>query len=347
MFRGANFYFIMGLMSSRLRWEVHPLQFWILILTLGCGLALGGCSGQARSVPSPSNQTIEPVARSAPTFPATPESNLPGALVASPTDTPTQLPPPSPTPVPSATPVQPTPTPTRLACWESGGRTEIGQLSTDLLRHPLDYRVHLPPCYDEEPDRRYPVLYLIHGQSYTDDQWERLGAGREADRLAAAGEVAPFIIVMPRDRDWAPPNVDGFGEAVIEVLMPYIENNYRTLNDRQNRAIGGLSRGAGWAVHLGIHYPELFGSIGAHSLAVMNGDEMLRTHLSKIPEEIMPRFYLDIGDKDRLLFSAQWLEALLVQNNVNHEWHLFVGLHSEEYWQSHVEQYLRWYAEGW
>ena len=63
----------------------------------------------------------------------------------------------------------------------------------------------------------------------------------------------------------------------------------------------------------------------------------------------MPRIYLDIADKDRpeIADSATWLEGLLTQSGIAHEWHMFIGEHEEKYWQAHVEEYLRWYSQDW
>jgi enterochelin esterase-like enzyme len=227
---------------------------------------------------------------------------------------------------------------------------ELGQLDTELLREPLDFRVYLPPCYTAQPDRHYPVLYLIHGQSYTDDQWHRLGVGEVADRLVGAGELAPFLIVMPRDREWSQPDADPFGRAVIEVLLPYIDETYRTIPERPYRAVGGLSRGASWAIHFGFKYWQLFGGIGGHSPPVFWADvPHMKRWLDEIPAEDMPRIFLDIGENDRpeIKESALWFENLLTQRNIAHEWYLFSGYHEEAYWQAHVEQYLRWYAAEW
>jgi enterochelin esterase-like enzyme len=215
---------------------------------------------------------------------------------------------------------------------------------------PLDYIVYLPPCYDQLPERRFPVLYLIHGQNYNNDQWDRLGADETADALIASGEIPPFIMVFPRDRSWAQPTEDRFGEVLVTSLIPHIDQEYRTLPDRAYRAIGGLSRGAGWAVHLGLKEWELFGAIGANSLPVFWTDTAhVAEWLDAIPKESLPRIYLDIGEKDRptILQSAIWFENLLTEKNIPHEWHLFSGYHEEAYWESHVEQYLRWYTKGW
>lgn len=78
-------------------------------------------------------------------------------------------------------------------------------LKSEKLRQPLDYRIYLPPCYNTQAHLRYAVLYLIHGQSYTDDQWDRLGADEVAEQLILTGEIGPFLIVMPRDRLWEQP----------------------------------------------------------------------------------------------------------------------------------------------
>jgi len=254
---------------------------------------------------------------------------------------------PSATPLPSATPQ---PSPTTPACNSQQGRIQRDYLLYEHLPQPLEYLVYTPPCYAEQPDRRYPVLYLIHGQSFTHEQWDRLGADEAASALASAGEAAPFIIVMPRDRVWTPPSDDPFGQALVERLVPEIDQTYRTLPDRAYRAIGGLSRGAGWALHLGLTRWDLFGAIGAHSPVVFWSDsEKLRGWLRDIPPEDLPRLYLDIGEKDRpeIMESATWLENLLTEEGIAHEWHLFQGYHEEDYWQAHVEEYLRWYAAEW
>jgi enterochelin esterase-like enzyme len=237
-----------------------------------------------------------------------------------------------------------------LACWQEGGRIENDHMRTKLLPLPLEYRIYLPPCYDDQPYRRYPVLYLIHGQNYNDDQWDRLGVDETADALIAAGEIPPLIIVMPRDRSWAQPTEDRFGQVLVDGLLPFVDQNYRTIPDRLHRAIGGLSRGAGWAVHLGLSHWELFSAIGAHSLPVFWVDTPhIRPWLKDIPPDALPRIYMDIGEKDRpvILNSARWFEDLLTELEIPHEWHLFTGFHEEAYWESHVEQYLRWYTGDW
>jgi len=309
--------------------------FWIFILLSLLGFGSVSCSGdfttqEATSSPYPveiTSETLAPVSTITPTH-----------LI---TSTPKKLE--IITPSPSCTPKN-------LTCWNESGRIEIGNLKTALLRQPLEYRIYLPPCYDQQPDRRYPVLYLFHGQGFTDDQWERLGVDETANVLIAEKVLAPFIIVMPHDRFGDHSSMSKFGQVIVEVLIPWIDKTYRTHPERDHRAVGGLSRGGGWAFYLGFSQWDLFGAIGAHSPALLNNDANIMSNmLDQIPIELAPRIYIDTGDRDRptIIESANLLTDLLNKKGIPHEWYLFTGSHNEDYWRDHLEGYLRWYANNW
>jgi enterochelin esterase-like enzyme len=258
---------------------------------------------------------------------------------------------PSPTlsPIPQTT-LAPSPIPTStitpLACLTNPGRVEEGSL--DSTSPPQEFRIYVPPCYDEKTDKRYPVLYLLHGQTYTDDQWIRLGAVDVIDSLIHSGESIPFIIVFPDDRYWNLPPGPGFGQRLVDELIPHIDSTYRTFPDRNHRAIGGMSRGAGWALRLGLTRWDLFGTIGLHSLAVLQKDASEITDwLADIPQSSRPRVFIDIGDNDPELTMAGRVESYFTDFGLAHEWHLYSGAHTEEYWSAHVEEYIRWYAQAW
>ena len=141
-----------------------------------------------------------------------------------------------------------------------------------------------------------------------------------------------------------------FDSAVIEELIPEIDKTYRTIPDREFRAVGGLSRGAGWAIELGINYWELFGAFGAHSPAALNSNTIAVSHLlDAIPTEKFPRIYIDTGDREppSIIKSALWLGDLLNKKGLPHEWYRFSGVHNEKYWEDHLEVYLRWYTGSW
>lgn len=239
-------------------------------------------------------------------------------------------------------------TPTPHHCWERGGYLEEDAIATSELELPLEYRVYIPPCYYHQPDRYFPVLYLFHGLYSTDFQWIRMGVAETADRLMGAREIPPFIIVMPRDQDWSLPPDNKFGEMIISELIPWIDNHYRTIPGRDFRAIGGLSRGGNWAIHLSLQYWGMFSALGAHSAPVFYTDGLqLPRWLDEIPPEKMPRIFLDIGvnDGDGEYFLK--FEEMLSERGIPHEWHLNAGTHNEVYWSAHLEQYLRWYSEEW
>lgn len=266
-----------------------------------------------------------------------------------PTLTPTP-PPPTSTPVPSLTPLPPTltatPTSTPLTCLTQPGRTDEGVVTT--TNPPQEYRIYLPPCYDQQTSQRYPVLYLLHGQTYTSDQWIRLGATDAANDLILSGAAPPFIIVFPDDRYWNLEAGPGFGDRLVNALIPHIDSTYRTIAYRDQRAIGGLSRGSGWAIRLGLSRWDLFSIIGLHSLAVFKSDgTRIERWLKAIPPDDFPTIYMDIGDRDPELAEAMRVEALFNQYRVPHAWYQLKGDHTEKYWSAHTREYIQWYASQW
>ena len=252
--------------------------------------------------------------------------------------TPTRIPPSTPTSFPV-----PTQTPTPHPCLGETGQVDVVAFDAEALPQ---FHIYLPTCYDENPTQRYPVLYLIHGQGYTDEQWVRLGAPSAASQLIAEDKIPPFIIVMPHDKaSWRMAPDDYFGEALIDELIPYIDANYRTLIKPESRAIGGLSRGAGWAIHYGLTRWDLFGAFGAHSPAIFyNDNSKLDEWIAAIPPASWPQIYIDIGDNDKEHGSTRLFGDLLMENGVPHEWHLYAGVHTEDYWRAHVAEYLLWYG---
>ena len=225
-------------------------------------------------------------------------------------------------PTPRSTQVAPTPSKIPTAtpqlvkknCRLESGRIETGSIESELIRTPVEFQIYLPGCYDHQPGVEFPVLYLFHGQGFTDQQWLRIGVAETADRLIAEKMVAPFVVVMPHDRLSDEETMNLFGEVFMNEFMPALEDKYRVTPDRKYRAIGGLSRGAGWAVHLGIANWQLFSKIGAHSPAILNSDPIkLGATLDDIPPDFYPDFFIDAGDRDRpeILESNGWLGELL------------------------------------
>ncbi len=150
--------------------------------------------------------------------------------------------------------------------------------------------VYLPSEYEKNVDKRYPVLYLLHGTGGDELAW--LGMGRLAqimDNMIAQGKIQPMIVVMPNgiaDQDAAPghsPYMSGESrhsnvsswlgrteKAFPEEVMPFIEGKFRTINDKEHRAIAGLSMGGLHTIAITANNPTLFGYVGLFSPQSVN-----------------------------------------------------------------------------
>jgi enterochelin esterase-like enzyme len=244
-----------------------------------------------------------------------------------------------------------TPMPLPSGCAETRGKMDIGQFATDLQPWPVDMRVYLPPCYDPERAGGYPLLVLLHGRTYNYDQWDRDGMDEKADELITAGEIQPLIIAMPNEshteRD---SQKSSFNLVVTDALLRWMEASYNVCKQRVCRAVGGFSRGATRAMHIGFLQPQVFGSIGAHSFTPLIDDVYrLKYWLMNVKLEDLPRFYLDMGDADRpeSIEENKRFRAKMTELGVPYEWHWNTGGHDDAYWSAHVEDYLRWYDQAW
>ena len=236
----------------------------------------------------------------------------------------------------------------QTTCLQEGGEFQFHEIQTALMTHLLYFRVYLPPCYAENSQTRYPVLYLLHGQGFNDDQWDRLGADDALASLLASGEISPFIIVMPRESNYMNDPLDSkFGPAIAQELIPWIDAHYRTCAERSCRAIGGISRGSAWAMRTGLLYWQTFGIIGAHSFPPFRGDfNAVPIWLREMGTQNYPQVWIDIGTLDPDLDAARVFMNRLEEYAVPLEWHVLPGGHTEAYWAGNMQTYLRWYAQA-
>lgn len=237
--------------------------------------------------------------------------------------------------------------PTIAPCLESHGLVKVEKIDSQSLPWPLEFTVYLPPCYSSSNPMVYPVLYMLHGLANKNDQWQRLGLLDAADELIVNEKITPLIIVMPYEVTWSVgPEKSKYGDALVEDLIPYIENTYNACKLRDCRMIGGLSRGGNWAVNLGFAHPELFTAAGSHSAPLFFGEINRITSIvtSAGKGERLPRFYVDAGNKDENLAQVLAFVALLKEYDIPYVYTQFNGYHSEDYWRAHVKDYLIWYA---
>jgi len=259
------------------------------------------------------------------------------------------------TPNPTSTPysilpeITPYPSPTATPiCSELSGSIEEGLVLSKKLDKPMSYLVYLPPCYNHDATLRYPVIYLLHGQNNSEVEWLQLGAAAAADELIATGMTKPFIMVFPFDPSYKQPDQYGFRDVFLGSLIPEIDRNYRTLDDKAHRAIGGMSRGGAWALHLGANFPQMFGSVGGHSPSIFfaDGNELPELYVS-IPSSSLPRIWIDIGDSDPGIKLINQFHNSLEEQGVKHEFYQNKGYHEGKYWAAHLREYLLWYNQGW
>ena len=156
------------------------------------------------------------------------------------------------------------------------GAIEIVRYDSKLTAAVRECYVYLPPQYISEPERRFPVLYLMHGAGENETGWATQGMMRDImDNLIAAGECEPMIIVCEHgvaNLAGAAPaggfnlfNFDAFEKVMVEESVPFFDSHLRTLTDRDNRAICGLSLGGFQSYTIGLNHPDLFGWIGGFS----------------------------------------------------------------------------------
>lgn len=140
---------------------------------------------------------------------------------------------------------------------------------SDVLDREWAYTIYLPPGYDSS-ERAYPVFYLLHGLGGNHTGFVRSGsADMIADSLIAAAAIPPVILVMPDGSRsfWLDSDpVTGFGAvetALLQDLIPHVDEKYRTISTRGARMIAGTSMGGYGALRLAFRHPDLFGAVAA------------------------------------------------------------------------------------
>lgn len=282
------------------------------------------------------------------------------------TGVPTETPVPSITPTPSLTPTSSptptpfTPTPTPYQCAEEQGQfIDIEDNFSDLARENLRYRVYVPPCYFST-QKRFPLVILLHGLSYREQQWEDLGVHTALEQGIRLGVLPPMILVMPYmgqigQVNRFPPD-PSYETVILEELLPDIERDFCTINQREQRAIGGISRGGFWAYSIAMRHPDIFGIVGGHSAffpdnlgeipATFNPLELALN--SSLVQEADLRMYMDNGTGDSSGPSQQLLSNRLTQRDIPHTYIVHpTGEHNNDYWSAHVSEYLRFYGAEW
>jgi S-formylglutathione hydrolase FrmB len=278
-------------------------------------------------------------------------------------------------PATKAPAAQPAPEPT--------SKVEYIQIDSPTLKRQVSVGVYLPAGYDADPAKRYPAVYFLHGMFGSEHKWEQRGTPKHLDALIAAKKVEPMIVVCPDGENsfymkWADGSAD-WETFIVKDLVEAIDKKYRTLADRSKRGLSGDSMGGFGALNLGFRNPKVFGSISAHSAALLPEDpsqtpewmkrfgKRVRQIFGDPPDIALWKannpihvakegdadalkslaIYFDCGDNDDFGFDigARALHEALDKRSIPHEYHLRTGDHGRDYYVKYVDFSLEFHAE--
>src|SRR5688572_12778839 len=148
---------------------------------------------------------------------------------------------------------------TLLALTVQASEIVTREIESKALARKWSYNVYLPEGYAGS-SLRYPVMYLLHGNNGTLNDWSVRGRIQPTvDELIASGEIPPAIIVMPdAGSTWYVDRKENMETAFVQDLMPDVEARFRTIAARNGRVIGGLSMGGYGSLRFVLKYPEKF-----------------------------------------------------------------------------------------
>lgn len=231
--------------------------------------------------------------------------------------------------------------------------------------------VYTPSGY-EKGNKRYPVLYLLHGMGGDENEWQNLGrAAQIMDNLIAAGKCEPMIVVMPNGHAGmeAAPSENSFNfdnpkgsrgdinymtnthEANFMDIVNFIDDSYRTKANRENRAIAGLSMGGGQTAVISVNFPDKFGYIGLFSAAVSNysndnprNTEMTKDFDAKLAKlfTYKPFYFMAIGDEDFLYQANKQYREKFDSNNYPYTYVESDCGHVWKNWRHYLAEYVQY-----
>lgn len=224
--------------------------------------------------------------------------------------------------------------------------------------------VYTPAGY-ETSGKRYPVFYLLHGMGGDENAWSELGRTAQIlDNLIAQGKAKPMIVVMtngnasqeaaPGESSLGytpasmqlPKTMEGSFETAFPDVVNFIDRTYRTLKNKQNRAIAGLSMGGFHSMHISKQYPDMFNYVGLFSAAIMPGKDVkspiydnleakLKTQFDKKPA----LYWIAIGDTDFLYQANTDYRKMLDEKGYKYEYFETGEGHIWKNWRIYLSEF--------
>jgi enterochelin esterase family protein len=227
--------------------------------------------------------------------------------------------------------------------------------------------VYTPAGYEDNPTRRYPVLYLLHGAGGDENAWSELGRAQHIlDNLIAQGKAEPMIVVMPNGNGaqkavpgeyensmykpsfMNPRTMEGSIEVAFPDLVNWIDSHYRTLADKQHRAIAGLSMGGFHSLYISANNPQMFGYVGLFSAAVSRQGQGENGFIyqdldRKLSEQFSPApylYYIAIGRTDFLYKDNVDFRQRLDAKGYKYKYVETDGGHIWKNWRIYLNQFV-------
>lgn len=228
----------------------------------------------------------------------------------------------------------------------SRGKIDSIRYSSKTVGNTRKALIYTPPNYSE--NKKYPVLYLLHGIGGDEKEWLRGGNPQVIlDNLYADNKAEPMIVVMPNGRamkdDRAVGNIfdstkvaafANFEKDLLNDLIPFIEKNYPVIKNPENRAIAGLSMGGGQTLNFGLGNMNMFSWVGSFSAAPNTKNPEVLVPQPEIARKKLNLLWISCGDKDGLLPFSQRTHEYLVKNEVPHIYYVESGGHDFKVWKN-------------
>lgn len=249
------------------------------------------------------------------------------------------------------------------------------ELKSALLDRTINYQILYPVKYQypENREKRFPVLYLLHGITGHSTNWlEKTGVPLYATKYDL------FIVMVEGANGWytdsATVPADKYESYILQELIPDVEKRFRVSTQREGRAIAGLSMGGYGAIKFGLKHPEMF-ALAASMSGAFGGpswtekeltdpgairDSVLQTFgpadsptraandVYKLARAVrpgqiasLPTFYLDCGTEDFLFNNTRDLASLFVELKIPHEYRELPGNHNWTYWDAQLQEILK------
>ena len=221
-------------------------------------------------------------------------------------------------------------------------------VDSDLEGQPREFATYLPPSYLSEPNREYPVVYLLHGINGGSREWEPRDIDDVLDGLWKQG-LAESIVIMPDGESlWYSDQPNGgtpWRSMFLTEMVPLVDKEYRTLEGRDFRALTGVSMGGFGAWSLGLSNPGMFSSIASHIGSLSYSGSALPTPLKQAGDMTTKQlkkfdFYFDACEFDEYRFddAARSMNTILTDKGVPHTWAVYPeGRHNDACWMPHLK----------